>query len=246
MTAVEEFNRESDVIRVDCGERDRLVGSHLGLAHSLARQFIGRGEELEDLRQVALLALVQAAERFDASRGFAFSTFAMPTIVGSLKRHLRDRSWAVRPPRTLQERYLEVAALTELLTGELNRFPTTAEIAARGGWSARQVEEARAQQSARVVEHWAADEPGGSRELGAFDDNFERVEARAVVDDLLATLKDRERQIVEMRFFAELGQTEIGRRIGVSQMHVCRLLKTSLGTLRSGATSSQVALEHES
>jgi RNA polymerase sigma-B factor len=243
MTAVEEFNTEADVINVARGERDRLVRSHLDLAHSLARRFIGRGEELDDLRQVALLALVRAADRFDASRRFAFSTFAMPTIIGAFKRHLRDHGWVVRPPRSLQERYLDVAAVTEFLTGELGHFPTTAEIAARGVWSDPQVEEARVQQSSRLVEHWDAGEPGGSREPGVIDHDFERVETRDVVDDLLARLEDRERQIVEMRFFGDLGQADIGRRVGVSQMHVCRLLKTSLSILRLVTPSSEAAFE---
>jgi len=228
----------SATARVSRRERDRLVRTHIDLAHSLARRFTGRGEELDDLRQVALLALVQAADRFDPARGFAFSTFAMPTVLGALKRHLRDHAWAVRPPRSLQERYLEVAAVTEWLTGELRRIPTTAEIAAHGGWSEREVQEARAQQASRFVEHWESDDAGGYREPGALDDNFERVEARVVIDDLLATLDSRERQIIELRFFAELPQADIGRRVGVSQMHVCRLINRSIDSVRSTNTEA--------
>ena len=135
MTITEQLRTRLPALDPRRRQRNDLVETHVDLAFSVARQFSGRGEELDDLRQVALLALVQAAERFDPSRGFAFSTFAVPTITGALKRHFRDHAWAVRPPRRLQEQYIEVAAIIEHLTGELHRFPTTAEVAAHGGWS---------------------------------------------------------------------------------------------------------------
>ena len=128
----------------DRRERDRLFEAHTHLAYTIARRFAGRGEDMDDLRQVALLALVQAIERFDPSRGLAFSTFATPTIAGSLKRHFRDKAWAIRPPRPVQERYLEMNAVLEGLTNELCRAPTVAEIATHGNWSKQQVSEALA------------------------------------------------------------------------------------------------------
>jgi RNA polymerase sigma-B factor len=223
-------------------QRDRLVESHIDLAYSIARRFIGRGEELDDLRQVAMLALVHAANRFDPSRGFTFSTFAMPTITGALKRHFRDHGWAVRPPRSLQERYLEVNAVTEHLTGELDRFPTVGEIAAHGGWSEAEVYEARAQSEVRYLDHWdTTDEDSAFREPSAVDAGYDRVESRHVIDDLLAGLDDRERHIVELRFYDELGQADIARQVGLSQMHVCRLIKASISAVQSSATATAVS-----
>lgn len=215
--------------------RDRLIETHVDLAYAVARRFAGRGEEMDYLRQVALLALVQAADRFDSSRGLAFSSFAMPTIVGSLKRHFRDRTWAIRPPRPLQERYLEVNAAIEILTGELRRVPTVGEIASYGKWSDQQVREALAERSHRYLEHWDAADPDGSREPGSIDDHFSRVEQRHVLDDLLGGLDARERAVVTMRYFEELGQSVIGTRIGASQIQVSRLVRTGLDNLRAGA-----------
>jgi RNA polymerase sigma-B factor len=216
-------------------ERDRLVQMHLGLANSLARRFVGRGEELDDLRQVALLALVQTADRFDPARGFAFSTFATPTLTGALKRHLRDHAWSVRPPRRLQERYLEVAGVIEHLTGELKRVPTTTEIAVHGEWSEGEVIEARAQQGSRYCDHLDATEDGDEGaygQLSGIDVNYERIESREQIDGLLTALAERERTIVELRFFGELDQADIGRRVGLSQMHVSRLIKSSIRAVR--------------
>jgi RNA polymerase sigma-B factor len=182
-------------------ERDRLVQKYFDLANSVARRFVGRGEEFDDLRQVALLALVNAADRFDPSRGLAFSTFAVPTIAGALKRHLRDRGWAVRPPRCLQERYLTVNAVSESLTGELKRLPTTAEIARRGGWSERDVIDAHAVQSSRYLKHWSSAEEDDRSQPTAIDANFERIESRVIINNLLSVLDDRERRIVKFALF---------------------------------------------
>jgi RNA polymerase sigma-B factor len=219
----------------DRGLRDRLVGAHVGLAYKGARRLSGRGVELEDLRQVALIALVHAVERFDPSRGFAFTPFATPTIIGSLKRHLRDRAWAVRPPRSVQERLLAVAAVTERLTGDLHRAPTVAEIADDGEWSVDDVREALDGQRRRFPLHWRVTEDDGVIEPIADDLDFSAVENRLVIDDLFEVLHERERAIVRMRYFEELGQKEIGQRIGVSQMHVCRLLNRSLEQLQAAA-----------
>jgi RNA polymerase sigma-B factor len=213
--------------------RDRLVEAHVDLAYSIARRFEGRGEELEELKQVALLGLVHAVERFDPSRGLAFSTFATPTITGTLKRHFRDRTWAIRPPRQVQERYLEANVAVESLTGELGRVPTVMEIAAYGNWSEPQVHDALAVGTRRHCEHWDTAEGRGVREPGAIDSGLSGVEDRRLIDDLLGDLGAGEREIVKMRFFEDLTQTAIGRRVGVSQMHVSRVLATSLDSLRA-------------
>jgi RNA polymerase sigma factor (sigma-70 family) len=148
----------------DTYARDRLVEQHMDLAWSLARRFAGWGEQLDDLRQVAMLGLVTASHRFDPSRGYAFSTFATPTIIGTLKRHLRDHAWAIRPPRSLQERYLAVNAAVDALTSELRRAPDTAEIASYGDWSQQEVRGALGERLHRNLEHWDALEGGAGRE----------------------------------------------------------------------------------
>ncbi len=225
----------------DRRRRDQLVEGHLDLAYSIARRFIGRGEELDDLKQVALLALVQAAERFDPSRGLAFSTFATPTISGSLKRHFRDRTWAIRPPRPVQERYLEVNAAVETLTGTLRRVPTITEIAAYLKWPEERARDALAARVHRHLEHWGGGADDGQPEPGTVDDQLAEVEDRSLVDDLLGELGARERAIVKMRFFDELGQRAIGRRVGVSQMQVSRLIAASLHNLRDAAAANPLS-----
>jgi RNA polymerase sigma-B factor len=213
--------------------RDRLVAANVGLAFRAARRFAGRGEEADDLRQVALMALVHAVEHFDPNRGLSFSTFATPTINGSLKRHLRDRTWAVRPPRSAQERYLVVCATIERLTAELRRDPTIAEIAADGGWSEREVREALVVRRCRRALHWRTPDDTVAPEPRSIDRDASTVEDRLVIDGLLASLGARDRTILEMRYLEGLGQAAIGRRIGVSQMHVSRLLSRSIERLRA-------------
>jgi RNA polymerase sigma-B factor len=216
--------------------RESLVEAHANLAYAVARRFSGRGEEPEDLRQVALLALVQAVDRFDPSRGLAFSTFATPTIAGTLKRHFRDRTWAVRPPRPVQERYLEVAALGEELTHQLGRVPTVAELAGHGKWSEDEVHQALdAAYMHRRHEPWPTHTEQGQREVGTVDADLDRVESRNILEQLLESLPEREREIVELRFFGELPQAAIGRKVRLSQMHVSRLLAQSLARLRVAA-----------
>jgi RNA polymerase sigma-B factor len=202
-------------------------------AYAAARRFQGRGEDPEGLEQVALLSLVQAVVRFDPSRGVAFSTFAVPTVVGSLKRHFRDRSWAVRPPRSVQERYLEVAALRDALTNELGRAPNVAEIAARGKCSQDQVHEALdAAYVHRRHQQWGTVGDYLFAEPGSVEDGFERVEHHMLIERLLDELPERERSVIRLRFFEGLTQSAIGRRLGVSQMHVSRLLARTLEQLR--------------
>lgn len=220
--------------------RDELIADHLGLALALARRFAGRGESVEDLEQIATLGLLKAVERFEPERGLAFSTFATPTIAGEIKRHFRDRSWSVRVPRALQELGLRLTATVGELTNELGRSPTLAEIAVQLEVSEEEVLEAMEANRAYATHSLDAQLPGDDRSLGdtlgGDEPGMDDVERRMVVDDLLATLPEREQTILRLRFFDGLTQTEIATRVGISQMHVSRLLARSLETLRREVT----------
>jgi RNA polymerase sigma-B factor len=213
--------------------RDQLVEAHVGLAYSIARRFENRGEELDDLRQVALMALVQAVERFDPSLGNAFTTFAAPTITGTLKRHLRDRTWLIRPPRSLNERMLAVALAEERLTSALRRPPTLDEIAREGGWTQQQVEEATSVlRTHRLRASRAIDDPEVGR-VEACESENGAVEDGVTLRTLVEQLPARRRRVVELRYISDLTQIEIARRLGVSQMHVSRMLAKSSAELRA-------------
>ncbi len=221
--------------------RDKLVEAHLGLAYSIARRFEGRGEERDDLRQVALIGLTRAVERFDPERGVTFSTFAAPTIAGTLKRHLRDHTWIVRPPRSVGERALHVVATSEQLTNACGRQPTVDELADAGGWTRDEVEEAQTVMHAyRRYEGRSIDESGAAQIPAQHDINA--ADDRVLVDELLAGLDERKRRIVKMRYYADLSQTAIAREIGVSQMQVSRLLAASSDKLRALADERELAL----
>ena len=219
--------------------RERLVGAHLGLAASLASRFSTRNESPEDLQQAALLGLVHAIDRFDPDRGVQFTTFAWATISGELKRHFRDRTWGVRVPRRLQELYLNTAEATDSLTHDLGRSPTIAEIADRLGCTNEDVVEAIEARAAYRLSSIDApvgdDDADGGMQLPEADPGFGRVEQRVVLADLINRLPSRERQIIHLRFNEELTQAEIADRVGVSQMHVPRLLSGSLQKLRCWA-----------
>ena len=223
--------------------RDRLVEAHLGLAEYLARRFDRRGEPLDDLVQVASLALIKAVERFDPERGLEFSTFAVPTIVGELKRHFRDKSWAVRVPRRLQELHLRLGTVVAELTHEFGRSPTIPEIAERLEASTEDVLEAmeagRAYRSSSLDAPVAGDDGDGamplSSKMGEVDLNLSNVDERNQLASLLKDLPERERNILVLRFFDGLTQSQIADRIGISQMHVSRLLARTLQQLREKA-----------
>jgi RNA polymerase sigma-B factor len=217
----------------DRGHRDALLDAHANLAASCARRFLGRGEEFEDLHQVALIALVQALDRFDPGRGTEFHSFAVPTIVGALKRHLRDHSWVVRPSRRLQERYLYVARVVEDLAAELGRPPEVADIARRGTWTEDEVWEALGVAELRRPRTPSLDDIDHPAEASVHDDELARAELRAELRALLAELSPFERQVFEMRFFDDMTQMAIARRIGTSQMHVSRVLSRALARLRA-------------
>jgi RNA polymerase sigma-B factor len=223
--------------------RDELVEEHAPLAHFLASRFANRGEQRDDLVQVALVGLFKAVERFDPGRGLQFSTFATPTILGELKRHFRDRGWAVRVPRRVQELHLQLGRIVSALGQEEGRSPTPAEVAERAGVSEEAVLEAMEAGSLyRLVSldgSVTPDDEGGELAscLGDDDPEFERIEHRSEIDELLEALPARERRIVELRFFESMTQSEIAERVGVSQMHVSRLLTRSLERLRTEATA---------
>ena len=219
--------------------RDELVEAHLPLARFLARRFDHRGESADDLLQVALLGLLKAVDRFDPERGLQFSTFATPTILGELKRHFRDKGWAVRVPRRMQELHLQLANAVATLTQEWGRSPTPADVALRLGVSEEDVLEAmEAGGLYRLtsLDGTAAGDDDGTdltSLIGDDDPEFERVEQRSQLYGLLGTLPERERAIVYLRFFDGLTQSEIATRVGISQMHVSRLLARSVEHLRS-------------
>lgn len=215
--------------------RNELVEAHVRLAEFLARRFQHRGEPLDDLRQVALVGLLKAVERFEPERGLQFSSFATPTIIGELKRHFRDKGWAVRVPRRIQELHLELDQTVASLTQELRRPPSTAEIAARAGaWEEDVLEAMEANSMYRLpsIDAGRTDDTGtADARVGEVDEEFDAVDDRVAVRELLSVLPERERRIVYLRFFEGRTQTEIANEVGISQMHVSRLLSKSLETL---------------
>lgn len=221
----------------DRAVRDELVVEHLGLARALARRYANRGEALDDLQQVATVGLLKAVERFDPDRGLSFTTFAVPTITGEIKRHFRDKTWSTRVPRALQERALRLTDTVRELSQELGQSPSIAEIAARLEISEEMVLEAMEvsrSYTASSLDAPADEETGASRferVLGGDDTGYEAIDQQMTVDHLLSTLSERDRTIVTLRFFENLTQSEIAERVGISQMHVSRLLARALDAL---------------
>ena len=218
--------------------REKLIESHLGLVEYLARRFAGRGEPLDDLIQVATIGLVKAVDRFDPDREVEFSTYATPTIVGELKRHFRDKGWAVRVPRRLQELNLRLGTVIAQLSQDLQRSPTVAEIAEAA--EATQDEVLEALDSAHAYSLISLDAGTGEEglsyheQIGSEDEALEALEDRVSVGPLLQRLAPRERHMLYLRFFKGLTQSEIAKELGISQMHVSRLLAKTLSNLRSG------------
>jgi len=223
----------------DTAVRDRLVDLNSDLVHFIARRFANRGEPLEDIEQVGFLGLIHAIERFDPELGNEFSTFATPTIMGEIRRYFRDRSWAVRVPRRLQENLLRVNAAAQQLTGELGRSPSISEIGERIGLEPEDVLAALEVSPAQHTVSLEAAPAGRGDEaltlgdrLGADDSNLDRVEIRALLEQAMAHLNPREREIMALRFVEELPQTEVAKRLGISQMHVSRLQRAAVEHLR--------------
>ena len=219
----------------DEGARLELVERTLPLAKTLARRYANKGEALDDLEQVAALGLVKAIERFDLDRDVRFTTFAVPTIAGEIKRHFRDRGWMIRVPRDVQELSARLTITRDRLTRELGRSPTVQELAKAAHSGIEQVLEALG--AADAYRALSLDEPLGEGiealdAIGDDDAGFERVEQRHMLRSGLTHLPAREREILHLRFYEGLTQREIADRVGVSQMHVSRLIRRSIESLR--------------
>ncbi|MEY2773039.1 MAG: hypothetical protein RJB51_460, partial [Actinomycetota bacterium] len=220
--------------------RAALIERHLPLVTFMARKFADRGEPLDDLIQVGTIGLIKAIDRFEISKGFEFSTFATPTIVGEIKRHFRDKTWAVRVPRRLQELGASVTKATTELTQKLDRSPTPKEIAKHLGITVDDVAEALESNAAySTVSLDVTSETSTSigETFGALDEALEGVEYRESLKPLLSQLDDREKRILQMRFFDNLSQSQIATELGISQMHVSRILNKVLTHLREGLIS---------
>jgi len=217
--------------------RDRLVLSHLPLARHLAKRFAPRaGQTQDDVDQAAYIGLIKSVDGFDPSRGFRFSTYATTTILGELKRNLRDHGWVMRPSRRSHDLYLAMESTLDDLTHELGRTPTIPELASRAGVTVEEVLVAREVAERRVVA--SLDGPKPSREgalseiIGGDDDNLRRAEDRVTVASALGALSEEERTVVRMRFGESMSQAAIARETGSSQMHVSRMLRRTLACLR--------------
>jgi RNA polymerase sigma-B factor len=228
----------------DPAERDRLraqlVDAYHDFVYFLARKFQNRGEPLDDIVQVGYLGLIKAIERFDPDLGFEFTTFATLTVAGEIKRHFRDKGTAIRFPRRLQELHQSVVRINELMKNELGREPTVQELAERLSVTPEDVTEAMEMGPAYVP--LSLDQPIGSadgqesrvvaEQIGGEDPELDRVEMRDLLDRAMIHLTPRERAIMAMRFYDQLSQSEIARRLGISQMHVSRLQRAALEQLR--------------
>ncbi len=219
--------------------RNRLVDEHRPLAVWLARKFTNRGEPFDDLIQVAQVALIHAVERFDPDRNIRFATFAAATISGELKRHFRDRTWAVRVPRRAQELHLRIGPAIAELSQALGRTPTVVDLASELGVDEdavlRAMDVGHAYRSDSLDLEWIDNDTLNPEQVGDADPGFDAVEGRDLVEQLLGTISARDRRILVLRFFDEMTQAEIGREVGVTQMHVSRVITRALGTLRTSA-----------
>jgi len=218
-------------VQHDEAARAALIEQMLPLVRSLARRYANRGEPLDDLEQVGCVGLIKAVDRFDVDRGLRFSTFAVPTILGEIKRHFRDRAWSVRVSRGLQELSARVAREVDRLSTKLGRSPTIEDLAQATGSTPEQVLEAL--QGAHAYSTVPLEETIGEdgdpvARLGCEDDGYELAEERIELARAMRRLSGRERQIVLLRFFGGLTQREIAERVGISQMHVSRLLRRAL------------------
>ncbi|GAB6984151.1 RNA polymerase sigma factor SigF [Nocardioides pyridinolyticus] len=226
--------------------RDALVHLHLPLVEHCARRFRNRGEPLEDLVQVGTIGLIKSVDRFDSDRGVEFSTYATPTIIGEIKRYFRDKGWAIRVPRRLQELRMQIGAATAELTQSLGRSPTPRELAHAIGCTVEEIVEGIESSNAySTLSLDASDdgEEGGAASMldaiGVDDEGLAHVEIRESIKPLLDRLEPREKKILLLRFFKNMTQSQIADEIGVSQMHVSRLLNRTLERLR-------VSLEEQS
>jgi RNA polymerase sigma-B factor len=225
----------------DRNAREAIIERWLPLARSLARRYAGGREPFDDLVQVASIGLIKAVDRFDPDRGYAFTSFAVPTIVGDLKRHFRDSAWPVHVPRGMQERVFRLRRARERLTLALGRAPRTRELAAELGMSVKDVLAAR--EAALVYRELPLESPPGADAdddeagdiaavLGVTEHRYETVDQAQTIAPVVRALSDREREILLLRFGKEMTQAEIAAELGISQMHVSRLLRRSLARIR--------------
>ena len=227
--------------------REELVERFMPLARRLASRYSGGAEPFDDLVQVASVGLVKAIDRYEPERGTAFSTFAVPTILGELKRHFRDRGWSIHVPREVQERILKVERALAELPARLGRAPTVDDIAEKLGVSTEQVLEAmHASQGHHAVSLDASpamgdgEEPAPLRErIGSEDVGYDTVEYGVAIEGALSEVSERDREILHLRFVEDLTQSEIAERVGISQMHVSRILRATLDDLRSAVAEGE-------
>jgi len=219
--------------------RDALVHLHLPLVEHCARRFRNRGEPFEDLVQVGTIGLIKSIDRFDSDRGVEFSTYATPTIIGEIKRYFRDKGWAIRVPRRLQELRMQIGTTTAELTQSLGRSPTPRELAESIGCTVEEIvegiESSNAYSTLSLDASDDSDDGAASMldAIGVDDHNLEHVEIRESIKPLLEGLGEREKRILLLRFFKNMTQSQIAEEIGVSQMHVSRLLNRTLEQLRT-------------
>jgi RNA polymerase sigma-B factor len=225
--------------------REQAVAELMPLVYSLCRRYERGAVEWDDLVQVGALGLVKAIERFDPARGIAISSFAVPTILGEIKRYFRDRTWAVRPPRDLQERALNVSKVVAKLTALHGRSPVPAVVAEHMGLSEEEVVEALV--ASQGYDAKSLDAPSSTDDdrdatladrLGGRDSELARAEARATIASLLGVLSERDREVLRLRFEEDLTQEAIAKRVGVSQMQVSRIIRASVERLRAAAQAS--------
>jgi len=217
--------------------RKRAIEAWLPLAKHLAQRYHGRGEPADDLLQTAIVGLIKAVDRFDPERGFEFAGFAIPTVLGEIKRHFRDRTWSVRVPRRTQEMRMAITDANNVLLSTLGRSPTVADIAAHLGRTEEEVleglEGSRAYSATSLSTPVAGDsETSLADTLGGEDHEFHLTELRMTLGVALAKLNDREQSILSMRFYGNMTQSDIAAKMGISQMHVSRLIAKALTKLR--------------
>ena len=223
----------------DLQAREQLIEQYMSLVRSLARRYSYRGEQLEDLVQIGAIGLIKAIDRFDLERGVELTTYATPNIIGEIKRHFRDKGWAVRVPRGLQELNVQLSRLMEQLTVQFGRSPTIPELAEAAG--VEEEEALEALESGRAYTSLSLSVGGGGGEdddldplesIGTEEHEYEVSEDRAVLAPGFKALDERERMILQLRFFEGLTQSQIAQQIGISQMHVSRLIRRSLEKIR--------------
>jgi RNA polymerase sigma-B factor len=233
----------------DLQAREQLIEQYMSLVRSLARRYSYRGEQLEDLVQIGAIGLIKAIDRFDLERGVELTTYATPNIIGEIKRHFRDKGWSVRVPRGLQELNVQLSRLVEQLTVQLSRSPTIPELAKAAGVEEEEVLEAL--ESGRAYTSLSLSVGGGGGDdddlyplesLGTEEHQYEVSEDRAVLAPGFKALDERERTILQLRFFEGLTQSQIAQQVGISQMHVSRLIRRSLEKIRETIAEDEESL----